>query len=171
MVRSRSASNLNKIFIDLCTSPQLRSKQNCNPHCNPALPRLKAIRSNSCSDINETNRQEGKVSTENDSSLKSTQTTSTSLIPMESTGFDMKQIDYSTDESLSLFGCATINDLQRDQSLSKQESSMIDQYSSLPVESTSSKTISPIWRKQDFTLRLRNRLKAREHLRKHFLNE
>lgn len=56
MVRSRSQTNLNRIFLDLCTSPSIRSKhlhdQKGQNQQSSTLPRLHAIKSNSCSDLN-----------------------------------------------------------------------------------------------------------------------
>ncbi|CAF1221408.1 unnamed protein product [Rotaria magnacalcarata] len=55
MVRSRSQTNLNRIFFDLCTSPSVRSKhahnQNMQRQQSSHLPTLQAIKSNSCSNI------------------------------------------------------------------------------------------------------------------------
>ncbi|CAF1247045.1 unnamed protein product [Adineta ricciae] len=55
MVRSRSEANLNRILIDLCTSPSIRSKnehiRNNQRQHHPPLPTLKPIKSNSCSDL------------------------------------------------------------------------------------------------------------------------
>ncbi|UJR37918.1 hypothetical protein I4U23_030605 [Adineta vaga] len=55
MVRSRSETNLNRIFLDLCTSPEIRSKnghiRNNQRQRHPPLPTLTPIKSNSCSDL------------------------------------------------------------------------------------------------------------------------
>lgn len=57
MVRSRSETNLNRIFIDLCTSPNVRRKFDGQvknrTKVHSQLPTLQPIRSNSCSKIDD----------------------------------------------------------------------------------------------------------------------
>ena len=103
MVRSRSETNLNRIFLNLCTSPQLRPKNghqtNQREH-NPPLPHLQPIKSVSCTDltniqadhqlscINENESEDLDLLTPLPVSSKEPMTPSTiPLSSMESTGF------------------------------------------------------------------------------------
>ncbi|CAF1298206.1 unnamed protein product [Rotaria magnacalcarata] len=148
MVRSRSETNLNRIFIDLCTSPQARRKyeheRNDQRQHHPPLPTLKTIKSNSCSNIQEL--QPDSIASSSPSSFENVQdeqndvlhrtnieptpivqqqeivkpreSTTTLLVPMQSTGFS---IQTTTHPSSPLFETLAISN---------------HTFASLPVEET-----------------------------------
>lgn len=115
MVRSRSETHLNRIFLDLCTSPEVRRKHgNIQRQYNPPLPTLQPIKSISCTDLttipqndiqltntNESDQESLDLMSPFPSSLSSppsplpviiepvvhTTAINIPLIPMESTGF------------------------------------------------------------------------------------
>lgn len=156
MVRSRSENNLNRIIFDLCTSPQERAKHLHERTYHPPLPSLKAVRSNSCSDID--NLSSNSVSSGRESPIKST---ATLLVPMQSTGFSTDMNVTSSANTLHLFGSWTVND-------SKTSSTPLDLRR---IPSATPSNSFNLCDHQDFPNRLRNRLKARGHLRKFFLAE
>jgi hypothetical protein len=182
MVRSRSETNLNRIFFDLCTSLEVRTThdhQKTPPRqYHRPLPSLQAIKSNSCSNLNELtpNLAESSSSFASDhteqlesTKLQPIESTAIPLVPMESTGFTVQTTTSITPQlSFKLFETLTINH--------SKKSALLDQTpkgnyksNSLPLTSTPSNT-SEDWKQQDFTNRLRNRLKSRGHLRKFFLS-
>jgi hypothetical protein len=205
MVRSRSETNLNKIFLDLCTNPAIRStcglSRNNQRQFNPPLPTLKPIKSNSCSDLTKIVQDDTQPSltkeTETDTldltipqqcsplaSKESNKCSSSSpsiptesnkcsgsspLIPTESTGFTVQTTSV-------LFETTLINSTELPQkrfssfqtrSFSTQNSFSNDQKSGTTSLIT---TPSNDRKQQDYTNRLRDRLKARGHLRKFFLS-
>ncbi|CAF1255419.1 unnamed protein product [Rotaria sordida] len=179
MVRSRSETNLNRIFIDLCTSPDVRSKfghqRNIQQQSNRPLPSLKPIKSNSCTNINELssnliasssieNNEREQADTLNlttvqatshleNQSIESSRLTTTSLVPMESTGFAVQTTPCSNHHSLALFETLSISHLKKPslhREISKEVKTKI---SSLPSNSS----IESHDRKhQDFLNRLQN---------------
>lgn len=194
MVRSRSETNLHRIFIDLCTSPQARSKYehaktDQRPHHQP-LPPLKTIKSNSCSNIkeiqansiaspspssfenvrDEQNDVLDRTTIETASSIqqeiaKPRRSTATLLVPMESIGFSVQT---TSDQSLPLFETLTTSNHTVKSSFSP-ESAKDTKVKSSSLQWHSS-TTSGDWKHQDFLNRLQNRLKSRKHLRKFFLS-
>ncbi|CAF4360982.1 unnamed protein product [Rotaria socialis] len=195
MVRSRSETNLNRIFIDLCTSPQARRKykheRNDQQQHHSPLPTLKPIKSNSCSNIKEL--QPNSIASPSSSSSESVQdeqndvlhrttieptsiaqqqeivepqgSTTTLLVPMQSTGFS---IQTTTRHSSPLFETSTIRNHTVKSSFS-QESAKDSTTKSSSLQWHSS-TASGDLKHQDFLNRLQNRLKSRKHLRKYFLS-
>jgi hypothetical protein len=188
MVRTRSQTNLNRIFIDLCTSPELRSKnehiRNKQRHHLPPLPSLKPMRSNSCSDLTTTSPsftqtlsldyKEPETPDVNISrqlsplgpkqSIASDALTGAPLMPTTSTGFTVQTPSYLTNRSISLFETPT-NAAKNSHSLEK--SSPVNNKKKTPtVISTPSNDLT----QQDYTNRLSDRLKSRGHLRKFFLS-
>ena len=103
MVRSRSETNLNRIFVDLCTSPDQRSTHNQQRRFHPPLPNLQTIKSNSCSNLNEL--VESSISNEQEdvNRVQTPDDTTVPLIPMESTGFTVQTTTLTTHQSLKLF--------------------------------------------------------------------
>ncbi|CAF3748393.1 unnamed protein product [Rotaria sordida] len=129
MVRSRSQTNLNKIFLDLCTSPEVRSKhvhtQNTQRKYHPTL---KSIKSRSCSDLSnlsEDTFQSSSSSSSNNNQIQETPKLNNtirhrllplgprkaiisktsnvnSVTPMESTGFAIQTPTSPRDDSMSL---------------------------------------------------------------------
>ena len=212
MVRSRSEANLNRILIDLCTSPSIRSKNEHirnNPRWHhPPLPTLKSIKSNSCSDLTKPSTpilpvtsvsldeetippspsptaqpetsslplsfQRSPLTAKRSVALSSTPIVQ--LIPTESTGFVVQTPSYLTQTSLSLFETNLINSSVRHhghRSLANVKSSSLGASPLVGQQSnTSSLTSSTTndWQQPDFASRLRDRLKARGHLRKFFLS-
>ena len=223
MVRTRSGTHLDRIFLNLCTSPEVRAKlaHSRNPS---TLPSLKPIRSNSCSDLTELAHDiaHSALSNENPSEEPNTLDLTTTfhlpyltrkpsdartqvtspvpLAPMESTGFVVQPSNYLTSRSISLFETTLIN---TDQTFSdtrcrgrfslfrpsfleeKRIETSDDEHSSLyntglfthrkcsvkEHESDSSSTFSKIdLLSTDYTHRLQERQKSREHLRKSFLS-
>lgn len=188
MVRSRSETNLNKIFLDLCTSPEVRSNyrrpRNHQRISNPPLPTLKPIRSVSHPDLRTISQNESQssslINTETEtldlttplplsplpphkSSTTATLTVAP-LIPMESTGFIVQTTTLinSTCTSQDQFSSF------QTESFSLQKTSRREKKSSeMPLITTTS---SGDKKQQDYTCRLRDRLKARGHLRKFFLS-
>lgn len=136
MVRSRCQSNSNRIFLDLCTSPALRSKyqqaQNGPGLQNKMLPTLKSMKSNSCSNLvglslnmiqpsisgnDETDQTEQLerttdrplsllIAKKSNDSIKST---SIPLVPTESTGFIVQVSKLSTKRSIPEFNTTSVN--------------------------------------------------------------
>jgi len=184
MVRSRSETNLNRIFVELCTSPEVRTKHAHQTHYprqyHPPLPHLQSIKSNSCSNINDL----ASDLTESTSSFVSDQTehinpvdltalqvptsSTTRLEPKESTGFTVQSTNLIPPKSpLKLFETLTIDHTKVSSSNDKNSKTKKD--NNLSISSNSSNT-SQDWKYQDFTNRLQNRLKSRGHLRKFFLS-
>ncbi|CAF1170259.1 unnamed protein product [Rotaria sordida] len=168
MVRSRSETNLNRIFIDLCTSPDVRSKfghqRNIQQQSNRPLPSLKPIKSNSCTNINELssnliasssieNNEREQADTLNlttvqatshleNQSIESSRLTTTSLVPMESTGFAVQTTSCPNHHSLTLFETLSISHLKKPslhREISKEVKTKI---SSLPSNSSIVSTLS-----------------------------
>jgi hypothetical protein len=183
MVRSRSETNLNRIFFDLCTTPEIRRKHgdqtNQQRQYHPPLPRLQPIKSNSCSNINELSDNLN----ESNSSFTSDQTdeqhepvnrttlqppkssTAIPLVPMESTGFTVQATAVTAQRSLKLFETSSTNNTKKSPI---EESTPKEKKNSTAVPLT--QIPSQDWKQQDFTNRLQNRLKSRGHLRKFFLS-
>jgi hypothetical protein len=176
MVRSRSETNLNRIFIDLCTSPDIRRKHGHQRQYHPPLPALQPIKSNSCSNISELEQNLTEASSANSVQTEKTDLASLSptplmrkesdataipLVPMESTGFTVQPAP-NTHRSIALFETLSINHLKK-----PNEQNKTTKYSSLPINSTN---VSQDFKQQDFLSRLQNRLKSRRHLRTVFLS-
>ena len=194
MVRSRSEASLNKIFLDLCISPEVRSK---NPHIRNnhhhhyqrkpyrSLPALQPMKSNSCSDLNKTS-EDTSPSTSIDTSESDTLDLTVPfqlsplirkgasqiqpivinpLVPCESTGFLVQPptptlISSSPKTATQFLFCS--NHAFRFHNSTYHEKSTI----TLPLT-----PLPSVDRKQqDYTSRLRDRLKSRNHLRNHFLS-
>ncbi|CAF4378595.1 unnamed protein product, partial [Adineta steineri] len=109
-------------------------------------------------------------------SIKTPVSTSIPLTPMESTGFTVQSPPHFTNRSLSLFETTLVNSSVRHH---KPQSLLGTQSSSLEHPPTNNKEIkapsflsqtSNDWKQQDYTNRLRDRLKSRGHLRKFFLS-
>jgi hypothetical protein len=195
MVHSRSETNLNRIFLDLCTSPEIRRKhgqqENTQRQYHPPLPSLKPIKSNSCSNINEVSQtfdesllfdsdqieQNNTLDLEtlqptspmqNVSIESSPQSTAVPLVPIESTGFTVPATSISTHCSLKLFETLSINHTKKSSSHkpTRQETKKNKSSSLLPNSATTSQDLP----QHDFLNRLQDRLKSREHLRKFFLS-
>lgn len=178
MVRSRSETNLNKIFLNLCTSPEVRSKYNHSISIPQAPYRpLQPIKSNSCSDLTKLSNIQISQTLNNDKPEQETldltvphslpiltknksnrlQTTNnTRLVPLESTGFIVQ-----TDLTLN-----NTNDKPH-QECPLYNSSHDENKSKL---SSLISTKSNDKKEYDYTHRLRQRLNARKHLRKFFLS-
>ena len=124
MVRSRSETNLNNIFLDLCTSPEVRSKcTNTRPPqraSNPPLPALKPIISISHPDLTQISQDDesqssplfniGTDTLDLTSSFPlpspirrehspATSLNATPLSPMESTGFVVQTTTFACSSS------------------------------------------------------------------------
>jgi hypothetical protein len=187
MVRSRSETNLNRIFVDLCTSPEIRTKlshqRNHQRQYHPPLPTLQPIKSNSCSNINQleenlnqssssssfTNDQTEQRDTLNDLTyLQPPESTAVPLVPMESTGFTVQPTTFSINHSLKLFETLSVKHWKKSSS-HDQTPKDNKKTNTLPLTSNPS-NLSQDWKQQDFTNRLQNRLKSRGHLRKFFLS-
>lgn len=176
MVHSRSESNLNRIFVDLCTTPENRRKHDQKlgspRQYHPPLPALQSIKSNSCSNLTAippisttTN-----LVTLQPPSPSVPSSTAIPLMPIESTGFVVQAPAIAPQRSLKLFDTWTINHQTKPTVI--EENSTIEEVknnAAVPLTPTPSNT-SQDWKQQDFTNRLRNRLKSRGHLRKYFLS-
>lgn len=164
MVHSRSESNLNRIFVDLCASPDMRQKHeqdkcNSSSQCHSSLTVHQPIKSNSCSNLPDGHQKEP-VSSTHHVTLQSS-STAVPLVPIESTGFVVQPTIVIDEDSLKLLDTWTSNDSKTPP---EEEKNMHDQ--TIPLTSKPSHD----WKEQDFTNRLRNRLNSREHLRKFFLS-
>lgn len=187
MVRSRSETNLNRIFVDLCTSPEIRTKLRhevkYQRQYHPPLPNLQPIKSNSCSNLNEleqnfTESTSSFASDKNEqrdivdlNSLRPPQSTNTPLVPMESTGFTVQTtnaVPLTPIRSFKLFETLTINHTKKSSTIHPIPKDNIKKPSS--TIATNPPNVSEDWKQQDFTNRLQNRLKSRGHLRKFFLS-
>jgi hypothetical protein len=194
MVHSRSETNLNRIFIDLCTSPQIRSKHGHQPNnqrqYHPPLPILKSIKSNSCSNINELEQTcTESLSCDSDhteqrdtldlpslppsplvrtDSIGSSGSASIPLVPMASTGFTVQTASPLVNRSVPLFGTLSINHPKKPSP--SEETSKDNTKTKLSSSPPNSSALSQDWKQQDFTNRLQNRLRSRGHLRKFFLS-
>ncbi len=180
MVRSRSETNLNRILIDLCTTPEIRRKHGDQQRqYHPPLPTLQPIKSNSCSNINSLtdNLNESTASSVSDEiqqheSVKRTTlqppnpTAAVPLVPMESTGFTVTSV--TAQRSLKLFETLSINNSKKSSGSEQtpKEKKNNNNNSAVPLTQKPSQD----WKQQDFTNRLQNRLKSRGHLRKFFLS-
>ena len=155
MVHSRSESNLNRIFVDLCASPDMREQDKCNSssQCHLSLTVHQPIKSNSCSNLPDGHPV-------NSTTLQSS-STAVPLVPIESTGFVVQPTIVTDQDSLKLLETWTINESKTS---TEEKKNMHDQ--TIPLTSKPSED----WKEQDFTNRLRNRLTSREHLRKFFLS-
>ncbi|CAF1249180.1 unnamed protein product [Rotaria sp. Silwood1] len=186
MVRSRSETNLNRIFIDLCTSPAVRNKfgdqRNNQRQCPSPLPSLKPIKSNSCSNIDELSQQiSSSLPIENNQkeqkntvdqatvqqvpvlgnqSVESSGAATPSLAPMESTGFSVQTTSFPNHHSLTLFETLSISHL-RHPSLHRETSKETKTKIS-PVPSNSS-TASRDLKHQDFLNRLQDHANNIQH--------
>lgn len=197
MVRSRSETNLNRIFIDLCTSPALRSKydhqSNTPRQTHLGLPTLLPIKSNSCSNMDPSLLTSTNVSSrsslENDqtehmntSDEKMTESTpvsdepntkprersSVSLAPMESTGFTVQTTTTDPiEKAAKLFETLNLNQTETRLSNNEPPRDVEKRAFSLPFRSS---LVPKEWKQQDFLNRLQNRLKSRKHLRRFFLS-
>jgi len=159
MVRSRSETNLNRIFLDLCTNPELRTHGHMRHNqrqYNPPLPTLKPIKSISCSDLTKTVQDAVQSSSIDDTQIETldltiplqlpqsrskesiacTTLTAASLIPMESTGFTVQISTCSTDRSISLFETTLTNSTEE---FHEQYSSFQTKYSPLQNSSNNKK--------------------------------
>jgi hypothetical protein len=195
MVHSRSETNLNRIFLDLCTSPEIRRKhgqqENTQRQYHPPLPSLKPIKSNSCSNIDEVSQtfndsllfDSDQIEQNNTLDLKtlqptspiqnlsvesSSQSTAVPLVPIESTGFTVPTTSISTHHSFNLFETLSINHTKK--SSSHKPPRQETKKNKLPSLLTNSATTSQDLQQHDFINRLQDRLKSREHLRKFFLS-
>jgi len=178
MVRSRSETNLNKIFLNLCTSPEVRSKYD---HSNIVPQRshrpLQPIKSNSCSDLTDLCNTQTQQSSINDKTEQDTLDLTvphslpiltdkksnrivtreyTRLVPLESTGFTVQTDSTVNNTPLPSHQECALHNSHSDKNKSKLSSIM----------STKSSTKYD----HDYTQRLRQRLVARKHLRKFFLS-
>jgi hypothetical protein len=196
MVRSRSETNLKRIFLELCTSPEVRSKNEYIPNnerqYNPPLPPLKPIKSISCTELTNSSPENIQSSSTDDTEMETLdlmtplQTppkesvvcptfVSIPLSPMESTGF-IVQTTCLTDSPVSSFETTLLNSTEKSHkrysSLPQRSSSLQDTPSNDKKCKTSSLIQTPSNDKthQDYTNRLRDRLKSRTHLRKFFLS-
>jgi hypothetical protein len=189
MVRSRSETNLNKIFLDLCTSPDVRSKQ-VHPKShqrvyNPPLLTLQAIKSISQPDLtkNSQNEPQSSILVNTEAEILDLTTplplpplvrheppttaalTITPLIPMASTGFTVQTTTFINSASISE---------QEFSSFETQSFPLRNTYHHHEKKSNDvsliTKTSSGDKKQQDYTCRLRDRLKSRRHLRKFFLS-
>lgn len=197
MVRSRSETNLNRIFVDLCTSPDIRTK---HKHDNkwkrqyhPPLPNLQPIKSNSCSNIHDleetfTGSTISFTSDENEQQdipdtpvFQNLESPAIPLVPMESTGFIVQgtnPIPVTPNRSLKLFETLAINHITQSSTTNSKPKSKpksepepeSDTKSDILPTPTNPSNILHDWKQQDFTNRLQNRLKSRGHLRKYFLS-
>ena len=185
MVRSRSETNLNRIFVDLCTSPMLRPRHEKPRQYHPPLPTLKPIRSNSCSNIDVVSDQFAQLKTKESAEVEcldltvpllppllrtsnaSIRPTAISLTPMQSTGFIVQPTSLAqTTRPFSLFDTLSINHLNK----SSVFTPLIPTISTEKVLKSTPSNSSNDFKAQDYTKRLRNRLTSREYLRKKFLS-
>lgn len=153
MVHSRSESNLNRIFGDLSTLPDMSQKHEQEKCHSTSLSVLQPIKSSSCSNIPRDNPIE--------SITLQTPSTAVPLVPIESTGFVVQSTIATAEQSLKLLDTWTIN---QSKTSTDEKKNMHDQ--TVPLSAKPSED----WKEQDFANRLRNRLKSREHLRKFFLS-
>lgn len=170
MVRSRSETNLNRIFVDLCTSPELRPKVAHQRQYHPPLPTLKSIKSNSCSNIDEL--LQNTLDDERSVILvtrPSNQSTSIPLVPMASTGFVVQPPMPLINQSLSLLETLTINHTRPTSSLPIAAPVVSQKPSFHPALSVTPSTSSQDSKQTDLTQRIRNRLRSHGPLRKFFL--
>jgi hypothetical protein len=164
MVRSRSETNLNKIFLELCTSPSIRNKlghiRNNQRQHNPPLPKLQLIKSISCTDLT-------KIHHDNNDDVQSTSMDDTQtetldltiplqlpppkipitptplitfpLIPMESTGFVIQTSTFLTNRSTLSFETTLLNSTERPykQYSSMQTERSHESYPSIQIEKPS----------------------------------
>ena len=198
MVRSRSETKLNDIFLDLCISPKNRVK-NGHAHSYAPLPPLKPIRSNSCSDLTQSVRDAIQTPlTNNTKAVEDTDTLdltstfyttlherknpeerprlqSTPLAPLESTGFTLQPPTFGMNRSVSLFGSPPRSTLQssttRPYASIDREFSLCDDpfHEETAADALPSPTSSD-WNPPDYTHRLSDRMRSRAHLRKFFLS-
>ena len=190
MVRSRSETNLNRIFYDLYLSPEARSKHQHirsqdQRKSEPPLPTLKPIKSISCSDLTQASENPIAPPSIDESELESLDLTIplklppltrkgglqvrpaaiTPLVPIESTGFAIQPIPTTLINSATKvsthLSAIPIHSPQFHSSFHYEKS-----HATLPASPT-----SPVDKKQqDYTSRLRDRLKSRNHLRTFFLS-
>ncbi|CAF2559704.1 unnamed protein product [Rotaria sp. Silwood2] len=186
MVRSRSETNLNRIFIDLCTSPEVRNKfghqRNKQLQHNPPLPSLKPIKSNSCSNIDELSQHiESSLSIENNQkeqidtldlintatlpilenpSNEPSHSTAASLVPMESTGFAVQTTSFPNHHSLTLFETLAICHFKKP-SLQRETSN--ESKIKVSLSPSNASTASRDWKQQDFINRLQNQANNIQH--------
>ena len=186
MVHSRSETNLNRILVDLCTSPTVRPRHDKPRQYHPPLPTLKPIRSNSCSNIDDVVSHLTQLNTEERSaelecldltvpyslptlrsSNASIRPTAISLTPMPSTGFIVQPTSHvQTTPSFSLFETLSINHLKKSSAVTP----LIPMTPKDSVLKSTPSNSSNDFKAQDYTKRLRNRLTSREYLRKKFLS-
>ena len=187
MVRSRSETNLNNIFLDLCTSAEIR--KNCEHlrknqrRWNPPLPTLTPIKSSSCSDLTKISQDYHRssfVNTPDDETLdlitspplptlarKNTpvvqKSSATPLIPMESTGFTIQRSSLinSDDRSSERYSFFRTESYPMQSTCSYQPRKETMPLTTIPSDDK---------KEQDYTHRLSDRLKARRHLRNFFLS-
>jgi type II secretory pathway pseudopilin PulG len=167
MVHSRSETNLNRIFFDLCTSPDIRNQhsqqRNNQRQYHPPLPNISELRENLTESSTSVDSEQRDIPTAMIEE-KSPKSTAIPLAPVESTGFTVQTPSYLTNPSFKLFETLTINHTKK--SSSNQENKKNDTVS-LPSNSSN---ISQDWKQQDFANRLQDRLKSRKHLRRFFLS-
>ena len=190
MVHSRSEGRLNQIFLDLCTSPKVHHRhhgqRNYPRQYHPPLPKLKPIKSNSCSNVKDLVKEHDESlpsdndNDKSDDNLFQTNSpagalakrkssllvlTSPCLTSMQSTGFTVGTALTSTNDSSISYKTSTesfIRTHARTKKHSKGENHVDSSLSSnsLPL---------PRDRKRDtFRHRLHNRLKSRNFFGKHF---
>jgi hypothetical protein len=200
MVHSRSETNLDRIFFDLCTSPEVRTKhghvRNNRRQNLPPLPCLQPIKSTSCSDLSkipsprvfqssssfDNNQTDAMNLTSSPQlpplgprkSIGNTISTPVPLMPIESTGFIVQTPLYFTNRSVSLFETTTTADTKKPtfhiKTTSLQNHSSNNETSKHTSLPPTPLTVSNSWKQQDYTNRLSDRLKSRGHLRKFFLS-
>lgn len=168
MVRSRSTTNLNRILLDLCTSPDIRRKHvSPQRHYHPPLPTLKPMRSNSCPNIDEIAQTMTTSSSSNsDQDRSCSRATAIPLVPIESLGFTVQGSTLAPNPSLKLFGTTSISHSKQSSAEHKLPDKKKD-FLSAPLDS---QLASEDLQNPDFINRLQNRLKSRGHLRKFFLS-
>lgn len=189
MVRSRSETTLNRIFYDLYLSPELQSKHEHTQRqdqrrSEPPLPTLKPIKSISCSDLTEEVKKVSASSSTHESESETLDLTIpwklppltrkgglevqpapiSPLMPSESMGFVTQStttLINSAAKSSTHISTLPIHSSQLHSSFHYEKF-----HSTLPASPT-----SPVDKKQqDYTSRLRDRLKSRNHLRTFFLS-
>lgn len=170
MVHSRSATNLNRILLDLCTSPDVRRKHSDQERqYHLPLPVFKTSKSNSCPNIEESLPPlPSSLSFDNDQDLSvfpPAQSTAVPLAPIESMGFAVQTTATALAPcpSLKLFAATPINQPQPP-AFRKTNSQRNEERTAAPSP------ISQSLQQDDFVNRLQNRWKSREHLRKFFLS-
>ncbi|CAF4338515.1 unnamed protein product [Rotaria sp. Silwood2] len=182
----RIETNLNRIFIDLCTSPEVRNKfghqRNKQLQHNPPLPSLKPIKSNSCSNIDELSQHiESSLSIENNQkeqidtldlintatlpilenpSNEPSHSTAASLVPMESTGFAVQTTSFPNHHSLTLFETLAICHFKKP-SLQRETSN--ESKIKVSLSPSNASTASRDWKQQDFINRLQNQANNIQH--------